>query len=334
MSKPAPADVLAASDDALRAAQRHFAGVCEDLHRVPRPARATTTESPAASAAAVFRTLSSRRFTHLSRGRCERYRAGIETHLCQALETGQPARFYYDVGAGYHASLDPERYALSFQPALGELLLLRQIVAFLREARAVYAGAIEFLLVIDNRCAQFVNAIPVEHTTRYAERLGDIIAHFGLGGHIALLLESERTSYRAYERVFQHQFQQQKPPTEISTACRENVERFSGRRLPPEQVSERLMRYGAGGATTDQLLATAPAGVRMTQRAGPATFGFRPFHGGDCRIQCGEVGLCQRDHASLRPQLVTSANRAQYQWDGADVRAWGVPHLRTIPVLR
>jgi len=110
MAKPAPADALPAGDDALRAAQRHFATVCEDVHRIPRPARATATES----SAAAFRTLSSRRLTHLRRGRCERYRAGTEAHLCGALETGQPARFYYDIGAGYHASLDPQRYALSF----------------------------------------------------------------------------------------------------------------------------------------------------------------------------------------------------------------------------
>jgi len=114
MAKPAPADALPAGDDALRAAQRHFADACEDVHRIPRPARATATESPPASAATVFRTPSSRRLTHLRRGRCERYRAGTEAHLCGALETGQPARFYYDIGAGYHASLDPQRYALSF----------------------------------------------------------------------------------------------------------------------------------------------------------------------------------------------------------------------------
>jgi len=46
----------------------------------------------------------------------------------------------------------------------------------------------------------------------------------------------------------------------------------------------------------------------MTQRATPQTFPFRPYPGGDSRIQCGELALFVNEEGNCKPALVTTDN--------------------------
>ena len=101
---------------------------------------------------AVFGVLTSREFCYLSKSRVAVYYEATVARLRRDIEQGRPLQFYYDIGGGCHASLDPQgRRGLGFDVGLGELCILCQIAAFHGRVLEYYAEGVEFHLVIDSR---------------------------------------------------------------------------------------------------------------------------------------------------------------------------------------
>lgn len=263
---------------------------------------------------AVFTTLTSRRFAHLGRSRSEPYREGVSAHLRSDVAAGRPVRFYYDLGPGYRASLEPGRRDLSFAVGLGELLALRQIVLFSRRIAELYSPGAQFWLVIDDLCGRATNDILPSGPRGYVESLRHMVSDLGLADRVSLLVESELNSWETYRRRLDEEPTQ--PPAPVDERVVENVARFLGRPCDASEAAARVELYRRTGRVTEDLLAPAIHGVRLTQRATANTLGFRSFPGGDQRIQVGEVGLAPDSRGRLRPLLVTSRNAGgrELQW--------------------
>ena len=70
----------------------------------------------------------------------------------------------------------------------------------------------------------------------------------------------------------------------------------------------RIARYQHVSEQTDRNINSLIDGIRMTQRATPQCFPFRPFPGGASRIQSGEMALFVNEHGNCKPALVTTEN--------------------------
>ena len=274
---------------------------------------ALSPDDRAAIVDAVFTTLTARRFAHLGRRRSEPYRAGVSAFIGADVAAGRPVRFYYDLGPGYRASLDPGRLDLSFEVGLGELLALRQIALFSRKIGEFYSPGVRFWLVIDDMCGRATNDIPPSGPRSYVESLRRLVSELGLGDHVSLLVESELNSWEVYRRRLEDE--PTLPPPPVDERDIENVARFLGRPCAPSEAASRIELYRRTGRVTEELLAPAIQGVRLTQRATAGTLGFRSFPGGDQRIQVGEVGLAPDSRGRLRPLLVTSRNAGDRELD-------------------
>jgi hypothetical protein len=259
----------------------------------------------------VFEALTSRDFCYLGKGRVAAYRDDILTAVRDARERGRPIPFYYDIGGGYHASIRPGIATLCFDTGLAELLVLRQAADFSSRIARLYPPGARFSLVIDNLCAYFVNDIPLASTLGYCERLRQLICDVGLEAHVEVLVESEHVSLADFAVALGDT----PGGVDIGTLTskqHENVERFLGRPCETDEAAERTRRYQAVLDTSERLLAPLIRGIHMTQRASRDTICFRPFPGGDSRIQCGEVALTRNSRQRLCPVLLTSANYGDY----------------------
>jgi len=250
---------------------------------------------------AIFAILTRREFSYLSKSRAQQYRHDISSHLRGNVAAGEPLRFYYDVGGGYHATIRPGRLEPVYQPGLGELLILRQIKRFDDEIRRIYPPGTRFSLVIDNLCALLVNDIPLALTSRYCAKLRQLIRNLELDELVDVLVEAECFTPSTYQTNTDDI-----DLAEPSTADIENVSRFLGRQCCPDEAKHRMARYRVVTQESERHLGTVIDGVHMTQRATTETFGFRPFPGGDSRIQTGEVVLTQGKRGQIIPQLLTS----------------------------
>jgi hypothetical protein len=261
---------------------------------------------PARVADAAFMILTHREFSYLGKAKAGAYRPAIADVLTRNIERGEPLRFHLDLGGGYHASIDPTRYDLSFQPGLGEVLVLRQVKRLHEEVRKIYEPGIRLTLVIDNLCALLVNDIPVSRTSGYCRSLRSLIGAFGMADMTDVLVESEEFDASDYANA--------SIPTvpAPSPSAIDNVARFLGRPCSGDEARERIGRYASLGQESDRKLGSIIDGVRMTQRATPSTFGFRAFPGGDCRIQAGEVVLTRNPRGRLVPKLATSKTLSSY----------------------
>lgn len=274
--------------------------------RVPPSRPALALAGPAELADAVFALLTSRRFSHLGRSARATYRLRTTELLRDQIERGEPLRFYYDIGPGYHASLHPDVGELVFDIGFSELMILNQVCTFAEEVARIYEPGVRFRLVIDNLCAHRTNDVPVDSTESYCATLRLLIDELGIGELVGLLVESEHFELSEYDRLLG---KLHPGPAAVPTAkAHDNVERFLGRRCDTSEAAERIERYTRTSAVTEELLARVVDGVRMTQRATPLTIGFRPFPGGDSRTQCGTVVLGHSSNARLRPFLLTSWN--------------------------
>jgi len=270
-------------------------------------------DDASATAEAVFRLLTSREWCYLSRQRVVPYHAQATAHVEKDIRAGRPLRFYYDIGGGYHASRDPWSEAeLCFDVGLGELCILAQIESFHRAVLEHYAPGVEFHLVIDNLCALLVNDIPLDATTRYVARLRTLVEKRAPRARVKLLVESEHFSPSDYELPPLAPLMERLRPT-VNASVIENVARFLGRPCGMEEALERLARYRAVTGVSEEHLESLIDGVHMTQRATPTTLCFRPFEGGDARIQTGEVALTTSNSGGVRPVLLTSRNRFDYR---------------------
>lgn len=278
-------------------------------------------DAPHTIAESVFAILTRRQFTYLGKSRAGVYRDSILRHLAEDANAGRPLRFYYDIGGGYRAGIDPRRRELCFSPGLGELLALRQITLLDRHIRAVYSPGAKFSLVVDNVCALLVNDIPVHRTSRYCAELRNMVGQLNLGERVDLLVESEQ--FRSEDYCVDTS---SVSPSSPSSDDNENVARFLGRDCEPSETIERMSRYRVVSAETEKRFGSIARGVRMTQRATPSTFGFRSYPGSDSRIQSGNVILTYGPNGRIRPRLVTTRSPI-----AASIRHLDVSDLLPLP---
>jgi hypothetical protein len=240
----------------------------------------------------IFRVLTAREYCYLGTARVAPYKEEILRWIARAIASRGPIRFYYDIGGGYHATLEPGSGTLDFDVGLAELMVLRQIRSFVSRVGQLYGPGASFTLVVDNLCAALINDIPVASTAAYCKALR---AHFAPADFARV-----RAAHGARSAVA------------LSAKQHENVERFLGRRCDRSEAAERAGLYAEVTTASERLLAERIEGVHMTQRASPGTICFRPFPGGDSRIQAGEVALLADGRRKVRPILLTSRNVGHY----------------------
>ena len=291
--------------------REYVAKIMGRLRAVPVATQAAT-EDPRVLADEVFTILTGREFCYLSRTRTAPYRESAVGLLAGCARDGQPLRFYYDIGPGYHARVHPEETGLSFNVGFSELCVLAQISSFANRVAALYPPGAKFSLVIDNVCGLLTNDIPLEDSTAYCARLRQLIEQTGVGERVDVLVESEEFPLSEYE-IDRTRLAQDAAATIPSPEDLENVERFLGRPCDRTEAVERIAKYRQAGELTERMLARIVRGVRMTQRATGGTLGFRPFPGGDSRTQVGEVAISPNAGGVLRPILLTSRNVGRYR---------------------
>ena len=253
----------------------------------------------------VFDVLTSRDFCYLSKARVAAYRQSVLALLAASVRRREPLRFYYDIGGGYHASIQPGVEAVAFEVGLAELFVLRQAAEFAAKVSRLYPGGVRFTLVIDNLCALLVNDIPTARTLGYCEALREMVRNVGLDDLIDVLVESEHFSTADFDRA---RTATRPGPIALTRKQHENVARFLGRPCDEREALDRTQRYSEIVGASEHLLTPLILGVHMTQRATKDTICFRPFPGGDSRIQCGEVAMTRNSKLKLCPMLLTSGN--------------------------
>ena len=259
----------------------------------------------------IFSILTSREFCYLGRTKTEPYREQVERTLATNVARGETVRFYYDLGAGYHASIDPHASGLVFNVGFSELCVLAQIASFCSCVADVYAPGATFVLVIDNVCGLVTNDIPLAQTEAYCAELRALIEQTGLRDSVSVLVESEAFAAADYV-IDQDRLQRDMAGLSPSPIDIDNVSRFLGRECDAMEAAERMARYRQAGELTEQKLEGVVRGVRMTQRATGGTLGFRPYPGGDSRTQVGELALSPGTKG-VRPVLLTSRNVARFR---------------------
>ena len=275
------------------------------------PAASCEPIAPELIATRVFEVLTSRDFCYLSRARAAVYRDAVLTSISEAVSCNRPIPFFYDIGAGYHASIRPGKDDLLFDVGLAELLVLSQVADFAARVEEFYGGGVRFSLVIDNVCGKLVNDIPLGKTRQYCVALRQLIVNIGLERLVDVLVESEHVSaedFRLQPELVGHS----REVSALTPKQYENVSRFLGRACDEVEASERASRYQGILDASDRLLAPLIHGVHMTQRATNGTLCFRPFRGGDSRIQCGLVALTKNSKGKLCPMLLTTSNVDNY----------------------
>ncbi len=280
----------------------------------------------------VFGILGERRFTHLSRRQAGAYRKATVASLQVDVRAGRALQFCWDLGPGYHASLRADFGGLRFDPGLGELLALRQISLFDRAVRCIYPPGVRFVLFIDDLCAWLVNDVPLVFTYGYIKRLEALVSALAMDGCACVQAESALLDAHDLRRAMALE---PLPPDVQSLAWQPdgaevmNVSRFVGHTCSVSEARQRVRSYLQAQAVSARWLSDRLPGVRLTQRASAATFGFRSFPGADARQQCGEVDLLFDAVGRPRPYLFTRNQRERYRrWPiaGGDLPAcWPLP---------
>ncbi|HET9385327.1 MAG TPA: hypothetical protein VFO67_09280 [Gemmatimonadales bacterium] len=289
----------------------YIAKITSRLHAVP-PAKRAATDDATVLSAEIFTILTSREFCYLSRTKTAHYRESVVGVLTGDVHKGEPARFYYDLGAGYHASVHPEESGLVFGVGFSELCVLAQIASFCNRVAGIHPPGASFVLVIDNVCGLLTNDIPLERTTAYCAELRALIDETGMSDRVGVLVESEYFALSGYE-IDRARLAKDMAAFTPSPADMENVRRFLGRWCDDAEAAERIARYRQAGEMTERMLEQVVRGVRVTQRATGGTLGFRPFPGGDSRTQVGEVAISPNARGALHPILLTSRNVTRYR---------------------
>ena len=257
--------------------------------------------------------LSARRFSHLSKSQASRYQPGMVMRLQADMDAAQPLRFFYDLGGGYHAGLQPDFSGLRFVPGLGELLALRQIRWLAQAVQQVYPPGLRFTLLIDDLCAWASNDIALDKTAGYVAQLRRLIDAVQLDVTVDVLAESALCSGERFRAAMQAEpAPVLMPQRDLSPHMLENVCRFVGRACTPTEAQRHHARYQQAQAVSDRLLAPHTQGVRLTQRATDSCMGFRAFPGSDSRLQTGAVALTVGTGEVVRPLLLTSRNVEGY----------------------
>ncbi len=189
--------------------------------------------------------------------------------------------------------------------------MIYQIKRFSDRVKEIYPPGVEFSIIIDNVCAVFVNDIDIRDTEGYCHKFRVLIDELEMNNEVKLLVESEHFSVSDYDV---------KPigedtikSTRLTNDDYDNVKRFLGHDCTIEDAIRRTLVYKQIGDRTDELFYKFfKDGVHMTQRASKSTISFRPFPGGDSRIQSGRVVLGVNSRNKVYPFLMTSQNFLEY----------------------
>lgn len=219
------------------------------------------------------------------------------------MSRGGPLNFFLLYNGAYRASPLPDGPPLIFDPDQTELMLLHQVALLQEKVCAAYAPGIRFFIVLNNGVALWVNDLSLDATHVYVRQFRQMIGWLGAGDTVRLVVQSELPGFAP-----QPGLGPVCPPPDISEKDHRLVERFVGRRCPPEEAKHRLALYSLAEARWARDLAPLVAahdGLLFRQVAHPDMLSFRPFPGGAIRIQNGSLGF-ERSAGTLIPRLLTS----------------------------
>lgn len=257
----------------------------------------------------IINILTSRVFSHQSRGRVASLIPQYREKLLVPLSKGTRINLFLLYNGGYRASpLSTER--LIFEPDPTELLLLYQIALLTKEVSEIYPPSIQFSIVINNGVAHWVNDIPLESTKSYANIFRDMIQWLGAADYIKIILQSELPDFITLPKF------NPTPRTDNFTKIDHKiVERFLGRICCLDEARLRHALYTLAEARWAQdllPLINSNNGLLLRQIAHPKMLSFRPFPGGATRIQNGSLGF-QESTGKLIPKLITSTMKHPHE---------------------
>ena len=258
-------------------------------------------------------------FNHQSRGRLSailpRFRQGLRSHI----DAMRPLTLYFLYNGGYRASPFPQDPAPFFHPDQTELMLLRQISLLQARVTQKYAPGIDFVIVLNNGVAAYVNDIPLEKTSRYAKELRETIASLGASRFIRVLLQSEVSGFSSSQPK-----PGRKALPEISQKEHSIVERFLGRPCSEQEARYRAWLYQIAEAEWAKDLAPLVRqdhALLLRQVASSEMLSFRAFPGGAIRAQNGSLAFYETDKAWV-PKLISAETHGHYQIQTAN---WSIP---------
>lgn len=270
------------------------------------PAKANAAEV----VAQLIKILSHKTFNYQSKGKLLDTFRELEVILHQKIEREEPICFYFLFNGGYRAEPHPIELRLNFEPDFTEMMLLYQIGLLQQKVKEVYQAGIEFIIVVNNGVAKWVNDIPLEPTEHYAEKLRRMIASFGAEQVVKVLLQSELEGFEE-GLVFEIADEEK----EVSQDEHQIVERFLGRKCSKKEAQYRAALYLlAEGRWAEDLrpLIKADQGIVMRQVASNGMLSFRPFLGGAIRVQNGSLGLVGKGQG-FQPKLLSAKIAQEYQ---------------------
>ena len=292
----------------LDATVNSIRAACVEPVRVDLPDRtARDSESLSEELTAIFLHKS---FNHQSRGRLSAVLPGFRHGLQSQIDAMRPLTLYFLYNGGYRASPFPQDPTPIFYPDQTELMLLRQISLLQARIKQKYAPGIDFVIVLNNGVAAYVNDISLEETSRYAKELRNIIESLGASRFIRVLLQSEVADFSS---------SQSKPGyrtlPKISQKEHSIVERFLGRPCSEQEASYRAWLYQI--AETEWAkdlvpLVTRDHALLLRQVASSGMLSFRAFPGGAIRAQNGSLGFQEVDQTWV-PKLISAETYSHYK---------------------
>ena len=234
----------------------------------------------------------------------------VRKNLVRQLGRGMPIKNFLLYNGGYRASSFPDKLSLIFEPDQTELMLLYQIALLNKKISAIYEPGIEFIIVINNGVAQWVNDIPLVATENYTKQLRGLIELMGADNRVRVLLQSELNGYTPG-----FSFEPFQPEPSLSEKEHRIVERFLGRFCNKDEAKHRSALYKLAEAKWEEDLSpitTAKDALIFRQIAHPDMLSFRPFPGGAIRAQNGSFGFHYRKNI-LKPTLITSQSVKEYE---------------------
>lgn len=269
------------------------------------------TTTPHFLAAEIFNIITSRKYNYQSKKKIQTLQETSIQKINLFIQHQEPIECFLDLGGGYRATTDLDDLSLNFCPSLGELFVLYQIKSLDLDIRKIYPIGVSFKIYIDNGVANFVNHIPYEKSLSYCKQLRNMIHRLGLESLVKIIIESEDTDWR--KKVSQLKYQKVDSITDTQYL---NVLRFSGIKYTREEAIDCFSRYAPATNLSKQLSEKITSkGLHFMQRVGNEEphLSFRPFPGGDVRIQCGNLGFSYNDKGHLVPCLITSTSRKNHQ---------------------
>lgn len=248
-------------------------------------------------------------FNYQSRGRVAHLFPDLRQRLKRAVAHRSSITFFLLFNGGYRGSPLPNSPDLIFQSDQTELLLLLQVARLQRKVTRIYTPGIDFVIVVNNGVARWVNDIPRTATEAYVTDLRAMIRQLGADAHVRVLVQSELTGY-----CDTWPGGSVTPSPSLSAAEHRLVERFLGRSCDADEARHRCALYPAAEAVWgEELLPLAEAqdAILLRQVAHPASLSFRPFPGGAIRTQNGTLGFAPRG-ADWIPQLITTCSFARH----------------------